>query len=78
MPIDIEDMKDFLEEHERMQLALQIFLKCVEDLGGVKQDAQGNTVLAGCPEWEELTEAYLEACDALDVDPLEQMDEEES
>ena len=46
------------------------FESCINMTGGVLRDDSGN--VSGCvgdPEWLDLADAYMDACEALGVDP---------
>lgn len=53
-----------------IQLALEDFVNCVSQTGGVNQQSNGLLVPCADPEWVDLGEAYVKACKALKVDPI--------
>lgn len=54
------------EQVARMHMALLSFIETVESTGGVDADTLAP---AGDPEWIDLGEAYVEACNALETIP---------
>jgi len=49
--------------------ALADFVSAISVTGGVKTDRNGYRVPVCDPEWVDLGEAYVKACDALGVEP---------
>jgi hypothetical protein len=61
-------------ENAKLRAALEKFVSCINVTGGMLKYESGN--IAGCggdPEWIDLSDAYVVACEALGIEPKTQL-----
>ena len=71
-----------IEQHPRpydplkpLRAALMTFVSAIEDTGGCTRDYKGYVVPLADEDWVDLGDAYVEACAALDREPMITVDE---
>lgn len=62
---------------DKIREALEQFIETIEYVGGITRDHKGYPRPVGDPSWIDLGEAYLNACDALEREPVELSDDDD-